>query len=604
MPLLWLPLLWLLAAAPALAADIGYTVRLVPSGVAALDQAAAAGSGLMSLRTVAPAGAFALVLRARQDLRRLHQVLESDGYDSGRVEITLDGLAADLPDAAARLESARQPVAVVIRLHPGPLFHVRRVIVDGSLPGGMRLDLAPGAAARAGDLIAAGNALQAGLRADGYPYAQVASPMGMVVAGAPLLDVTYKVTVGPHATLGPLEISGLHGVDPGYVRRRAGLVPGQAYSPAALAAAHDALLGSGLFTAASVSPAPALDAARQVPVRVALVERPIHAVRFSALYATDLGATLGTSWRDRNLFGAGQSLELKAAATQLGGTATSVPGYDLGATFTVPDWLRRDQDLSVSAEGLRAYLPAYDRTAIILGTSLSRPLGRYWQASLGVAATQEQVNQEASIYDYTLLALPARLRFDDTNSLLNPTRGVRAQLTITPTQSMGHSQRAFLRMELSGSTYLDASALLGEAAGRSVLALRAALGSAPGISPLALPPDQRFYAGGGGSVRGYRYQSLGPRFPSLHPEGGTGLATGSVEWRQMVVGNWQAVGFLDAGQVQAQGVPALGALRLGAGGGVRYLTSFGPIRLDVAVPVNPRPGDDRFEIYIGLGQAF
>jgi translocation and assembly module TamA len=191
------------------------------------------------------------------------------------------------------------------------------------------------------------------------------------------------------------------------------------------------------------------------------------------------------------------------------------------------------------------------------------------------------------------------VKYDSTTNLLNPTSGVRAMLSVTPTQSLGKPDATFFITQLSGSTYLD---LLSD--GRSVLALRGLVGQVSGTGVFGLPPDQRFYAGGSGTVRGYRYQSIGPQFADEKPTGGTAISAGSVEFRQRILGNYGVVGFVDAGQVSNTGAPFTQSWRIGAGVGARYYTSIGPIRLDVAVPLNKEPGGDSFELYIGIGQAF
>jgi translocation and assembly module TamA len=192
------------------------------------------------------------------------------------------------------------------------------------------------------------------------------------------------------------------------------------------------------------------------------------------------------------------------------------------------------------------------------------------------------------------------LKYDNTNSLLDPTQGMRAAATVTPTQSLaGPGTTAFVLMQLAGSAYLD----LGEP-GRSVLALRGLIGDEEGASQFELPPNKRFYAGGSGTVRGYKYQSIGPQFPNNKPQGGTAVVAGTVEYRQRILDQYGAVAFVDAGQASADGPPFAGTLRFGAGLGARYYTSIGPIRLDVAVPLNRQPGSGSFELYIGIGQAF
>jgi translocation and assembly module TamA len=157
----------------------------------------------------------------------------------------------------------------------------------------------------------------------------------------------------------------------------------------------------------------------------------------------------------------------------------------------------------------------------------------------------------------------------------------------------------FLIAQGSASTYLAV-----EHDARGVLALRALVGSIQGATQFQVPPDQRFYAGGSATVRGFTYQTIGPLFPDDTPEGGTAIDAGTVEFRQRIGKSFGIVPFVDAGQVSADSKPFTGTLRVGAGIGARYYTGIGPIRIDVAVPLNRTPGSSSFALYIGLGEAF
>jgi translocation and assembly module TamA len=228
------------------------------------------------------------------------------------------------------------------------------------------------------------------------------------------------------------------------------------------------------------------------------------------------------------------------------------------------------------------------------------------------------------LYDSTDLPSP----------LVDPTHGVRASLTVAPTLSQGHINTTFFITQFSIADYLDLSRLFGAEAGRSVLALRALLASAFGatesietvdgvqVSVPDLPPDQRLYAGGSGTVRGYRYQSVGPEFPDGNPIGGTALSAINIEFRQRIGRSFGAAVFADAGGVGESLRPISQLVHgshcgssttsanptscwaLGVGAGLRYYTPIGVLRFDLAVPTYRRPNDDRFEVYIGLGQAF
>jgi len=203
-----------------------------------------------------------------------------------------------------------------------------------------------------------------------------------------------------------------------------------------------------------------------------------------------------------------------------------------------------------------------------------------------------------AVFDSTDLASP----------LEDPRHGIRASASIAPTLAIGKPDSTFIISQLQLAGYFDLDHLLPTGPGRTVLAARALAGLAEGAGELSLPPDQRFYAGGSGTIRGYVYQSVGPKFtdPESTPIGGTAFTAGSVELRQRIGPHLGAAAFVDAGQVSASLKAVAGEFAVGAGVGLRYYTPIGPIRLDVAVPTRrlPPPYDDAFEVYIGLGQAF
>jgi translocation and assembly module TamA len=177
-------------------------------------------------------------------------------------------------------------------------------------------------------------------------------------------------------------------------------------------------------------------------------------------------------------------------------------------------------------------------------------------------------------------------------------------LILAPTVSIGNPNATFLVSQATISRYIDLSNLVRAEAGRTVLALRIQGGIAKGAGDYDLPPDQRFYAGGSETIRGYRYQSVGPQFADGNPRGGTAIAAASIELRQRFATNYGAAVFVDGGEVSGADAPASGTFRIGFGLGVRYYSPIGTIRADLAIPTRRQPGEDSFEIYIGLGQAF
>jgi translocation and assembly module TamA len=456
-------------------------------------------------------------------------------------------------------------------------------------------------------VLAAGAALLNALREHGFALADVPPPVAVLVPADQALDVTFKVTAGPRVDIGPITLDGLRQVNAAFVRRRLLLHQGQLYQPSAIEAARQDLAGIGVFSGVVVRTATKLDAAGQLPVTIDLAERARHAVSFNVAYSTDLGGSAGVTWSDRNLFGNAEQLNLSAAITGLGGTATTAVGYDVTAQLLKPDFLHRDQTLEFDLGAVKQYLQAYDQTAATAGVTLTRKLNLQWTLSAGLTGEQEQIIQQGVTRDYTLVAVPLSANFDSTgltNPLDDALHGVRATLGVAPTQSLGHTDATFVILQSTASTYFDLADLGLAKPGKTVFAVRGVVASAQGATQFDLPPDQRFYAGGSSTVRGFRYQSVGPLFPDATPEGGAALDAIQFEYRQRVWGPVGAVLFADAGQVSAGNAPFQGTLREGVGAGVRYYTAIGPIRVDFAVPVNEPPNGDSFELYLGLGQTF
>jgi translocation and assembly module TamA len=646
--------LMLCAGSAARAADPQpYRVDMASTGDGPMDATLRTTSELEALRDTAPVSPFGLIARARGEVDRLKTVLESYGYYQSAVTITIEGLGLGSAGLAAALTALPkgQAAHVAITFNLGPLYHLRKVDIEGTVPESVQgaFNLKPGAAAVAADVLGAGARLLTALQEDGYAFAKVDPPVAYEDQTLPVLDVSFRVDAGARATIGEIRLEGLQRVHEKLVRRRLTLRSGQRYSPTAIEAARRDLLSLGPFATISVDVGKAVDSTSGVPVTFTLHERKRHAVALNAAYSTDLGGSGGVTWSDRNVFGNAEQLTIAASALNLGGTATTGIGYDASAKFVKPEFGHRDQSLQIAVGAIKQSLQAYDQKAVTSGVSLTRKLSSVWTASVGISTSNEQVIQETNTpqynsaaptiplyppvtYNYTLVALPLTLSYDSTHlasPLDDPLHGMRDSLSITPTQSLGHPSASFIISQIKLAAYFDLHALGFTDPGRSVLAARALAGEAQGASQFSLPPDQRFYGGGSGTIRGYRYQSVGPQFPADgNPIGGTAIIAGTLEFRQRIAGNWGGAVFVDGGQVSSSLKPLPNELRIGYGIGARYYTPIGPIRLDVAVPtrrhsfvtytgvvhdqngvvtVTPQTGvvkDDVFEIYIGLGQAF
>jgi translocation and assembly module TamA len=619
-----------------------YRMDLGSTGNGVLESMLQSTSQLEALRSSAPVNPFGLIARARADMDRLKTVLESFGYYQSRVSITINGLALNEPSLADTLNalSNGDDALCKVTFELGPLYHLGHIEIDGSVPDSARdsLALSSGAPAIASDVLAGGARLLTTLENQGFAFAKVDPPVAHEDPAEHVLNLSFHVVTGPRVQIGEIRFDGLKRVHERLARRRLLLHTGEPYRAVAVERARKDLLALGVFAAVSVRLGDAADTLGRVPVTFQMSERPRHAVSLTAGFSSDLGGSGGVTWSDRNVRGNAEQLNLSARVINLGGTASRGIGYDTSAKYIIPEFAHRDQSLQFAVGAIKQSLKAYDQTAETAGVTLSRKISGIWSASVGVSSAHETITQEGTTHVYTLFALPLGALYDSTNlpsPLIDATHGLRASLSIAPTLSRGQPNATFLVTQASIVDYLDLRGLLGSAPGRSVLAFRALAGSALSATQFdetievsgvpvsvrvpALPPDQRFYAGGSGTVRGYRYQSVGPRFPDGNPVGGTAMTAVNVEFRQRIGTSFGAAVFADAGEVSEslsgvshtkrcsstttlQGTTTCWAV--GVGVGARYYTPIGPLRLDFALPTSRRSNDDRFEVYIGLGQAF
>lgn len=585
-----------------------YATTIVPTGEDALDTALTDASRLRRLAEEAPVDAFGLIARARAEPALLEEVLHSEGFWAGRVEILIAGEPADAFGLAERLalRPAGEPVPVEVRVIPGARYTLRRIELRPSVPAeasavaalGQPEGLSPGDPARAGPVLDAESALIDRLRRTGHPLATVADREVLVDHQARAMDVTWVLSPGPSATFAQPEVTGTDSVNPRLLDRVAGRLTGEPYAPARLEETRRELLALGVFDSVRARAADRLDEAGRLPVTFAVTDRPRNAAGINLAYETNYGPSGRIYYERRNLFGNAERLRLEAEVSRLGaGGGAEDINYRLGANLRRPGLIDGRTTLVAEVAALRERLEAYDRDAFVSSLLLERPIGERWVVQSGPTFETGRIGRDGNMQAFTLAGLVMGVRYDSTGSLLDPRRGFRADVTVTPYADIAEGG-GFVRSLGTLRTYFD---LTGD--GGSVLALRGTLGSLIGASR-EVPLDKRFYAGGGGSVRGYGYQAIGPRDARNRPVGGSSLVEGSIEWRQRVSGALGMVAFVDAGSVGGSETPDFSDVRIGAGLGVRYATAIGPLRLDVAVPLDRIQGDAGYGVYVGLGQAF
>jgi len=613
-PLLLLASLALAQEPPQDPDTLPYTVEIAPTGDGRLDGALKAVSQLVALQDSAPTTAGGVLGRADGDRERLQRALQSEGYWAGTTRIELAGGAVGDPGMLDRLDAARQrPLPVRIVVETGQPYRIAHVGLRAESPtdqaavdgvAAKSFDLAVGDVARAEPVLAAERILLDRLLAAGHPLATVARRETTVDHDRKTMDVGWVFAPGPVASFAAPEIDGMVRVDRGFLRAQAARIEGQRYSPQRLEQERRTLMNLGAFGSVRARAAERLDEAGRLPVTFTVAERARRAMGVNLAYETNYGPSVRVYWEHRNLFGRAERLRLEAEVARLGtngGLGQST--YRIGGTYRDPSVFGLDigPDFSFvgSLFGLRERLEAYDRNAVTFSALIERRFSERLSVNAGPVLDFGDIGPpDGTLTPYQILGFQLGGRYDGADSLLDPAKGYRVSGALTPSWSFRDSA-AFAPLRVTASTYWD---VLGERQG--ILALRGTVGSLLGGDKANVPRHQRFYAGGGGSVRGFDYQSIGPRDARDKPSGGASLIEASVEWRQRIWGDIGGVAFVDAGSVGGGSAPDTANLRVGAGIGLRYYTAIGPVRADVAVPLVRQQGSSGYGLYVGIGQAF
>jgi translocation and assembly module TamA len=554
---------------------------------------------------------LALLQGAQARRQRIVTALRSRGYYDARVTATVANQPVE--DAAALDAIDQTPEAdkthFVFDVATGPVYRVTDLAIQGppdivGYPGldRSKLSLAPGKPADATLILETEDEILGQVKDRGYALAGVARREVLIDHATREAKVTFVVEPGPLTRMGQVRFSGTEKVDTTYLQRRVPYEEGDPYTPAKVNALRDRLTALGTFNSVRIKPATALNDKGELPIDVELTDRVPRTIGFGLSYETIRGFAVNGFWTHRNLFGQAESLKLSAEVNNIGeGNVVQDVGYGFKIDFRKPDWWLKQQDATANAAAVNEFYDAYARKAVTLGVGLDRIFDPHWRAKVGLAGEVSQITRYGIAGNYQLLGMPMQVINNEADSDVEPTKGYRLILNVTPYYDFTNPSEPFVIARLTGTTYLNVS---GD--GRSVLAGRASFGSIPGGTANNIPFDKLFYAGGGGSVRGFAYQSAGPRDAWNNPLGGASVVEGSVEFRQRIGKAFGAVAFVDAGSAYTDTIPNFSqfAPRIGTGAGVRYYTDFGPARLDVGVPLNKRDGDAPFGIYVSIGQAF
>lgn len=523
---------------------------------------------------------------ARYERGSLEKLLRSRGYYDGTV---------------------RQSVAdgeILYRVNPGPQYHIKSI--DIIMPARLRNGFG-GLPLQVGDPLVASKVLDGVKAIEKYLSENACllnidvSYQATIIHSEAAARLEYRVAPSPEVTVGQVFMVGLTSVEEDHLRDKLQINSGDCFNRNKIDAARLRLLRTNLIASANSEVSEPYGGV--VDITFLLQERRHRTVKLGLGYTSSEGAGVSAGWEHRNVFHRGEKIEVESKINPVQQT--------LKGELLVPRFLSDKQNFSAKAELSNEDRDSYQAQALTFGAAVSRKLSKHRTASVGAELKFSEVEEEGEQSEkYNLLSFPLGLKWDTTDNLLDARSGATAALEVKPYVDLGDSDINFVKNTLVLTGYKTAADWRYE----PTLALRLKAGSISGIDNLEVPADERFYAGGGGSVRGYGYQALGPRRVIVEPDGttklsdpigGRALSEISIEGRLRFSDTWGGVLFVDGGNAYADPSPNFSDLYWGAGFGVRYITSFAPLRLDIAFPLDRREDlDDDFQVYVSLGQAF
>ncbi|MEO0635257.1 MAG: autotransporter assembly complex family protein [Pseudomonadota bacterium] len=556
----------------------------------------------------APAsGSAGLLNKAKSDYRNILASLYNDGRYAGAISITWQGqevsdlpLTTELPDDAELF--VRVTPSVQYRFGEATVENAPDVSAEGRSFSDalLREGYAPGEIARATSANRAERLAVDGWRSQGYAKARISDRQFVARHAEDELDARIQVELGRLARYGPTEVTGTERMNAAFVARQAALRPGDRYDPEDFRRAQARLRRLGVFDSHRIVEADEIGADGQLPLTVQVSERKLRRFGVGATISTIDGLSAEAFWLHRNLWGRAERLRVDGQVSGIGATFDPTRlDYLLSTELTLPGRFHPDLDLTIEALAEREVLSAYTATKAETSLTADYFATERWTLNGSAFASYGRYNDAFGIRNLGLIGVSAGAEYDSRDNELDPTSGIFATASIKPFYEWTFDNFVF---KAEGESRAFSS--LGED-DRTVLAGRLKLGVIGGAPLSQLPSDASFLAGGGASVRGFGYRSIGVTGPGGRTVGGRSLFEASAEVRQSITENIGLVGFIDAGAVGSGSLPNFDQnLRVGAGFGLRYKTGLGPIRLDVAVPVVRKAGDSRFGIYAGIGQAF
>jgi translocation and assembly module TamA len=587
--------------------ELPFEVELTVSGDHGdLEDVLESASALAAQSDQGAAGLDSLLALAREEPASLTAALYGQGYYSGRIEVRVAGQLID--DTTTEINPPEQrPVPVAISVEPGPLFTFGSIAI--SYAGDVRPDetddaiaedagLAAGAPARSGAILATTRRVVAAWKKRSYAFAKIISQDVTADHAKRTIDVAFVVDPGHPATFGAVEVKGAERFEAELLRSRADIPEGEPYSPKTLQDARKRIAKLDGVSGARIIENDTPDADGRIPLTLEVTERKARFIGANAAISSVDGAELGAYWGHRNVFGGGESLRLDATLSNLGGNALKDLEYETKLSLIWPSLASAYTDYKTSLSVKHEEPDSYESDE---ATFSAGAIHQFSDALTGEIAGKTSWIETEDVFgasEFFLLSVPAELIYDTRDNPLDATEGWRATLSAEPAADL-RNENAFVHSYAQFSTY----ARIGDTP-RIVAAGRIGAGTVAGAGIDDVPAPMRFLGGGGGSVRGYAFRSIGPEFAG-ESVGGLSIVEVSGELRIKVTETIGVVPFIDAAFVTGGSFfDGESETAVGAGLGLRYHTSIGPIRFDVATPLDRLDGEPEVVFYVGLGQSF